>query len=169
MSGNREHLGRRGSCLLSLRLHWPSKYLGTCGTRWSLSFAKCPAQSPHTDSHVYLCLILKIGWRHLCVAGWFLCGHFCPGLGAWSVMGNILEGRQSVGLELESVPVRLPPAHVTKSHVEAVLHQPNVLSVVCRFVFLSKAFVCVSETVRDQSSKYSCGREKYTFLKLKQT
>lgn len=149
--------------MLSLWLHWPSKYLGTCGTRRRLSFAECPAQSPHTDSHVYLCLILKISWRHVCVAGWFLCRHFCQGLGAWSLMGNILEGRQSVGLEPESVPVRLPPAHVTKSHVEPMLRQPNVLSVMCCFVFLSKAFVCVSETVRDQSSKYSCGREKYHF------
>lgn len=84
-------------------------------------------------------------------------------------MGNILEERQSVGLEPKSVPTRLPPAPVTKRHIEPVLLQPNVLRVVCGFVFLSKAFVCVSETVRDQSSKYSRVKEKYTFLKLKQT
>lgn len=58
---------------------------------------------------------------------------------------------------------------VIKSHTGPVLLQPNVLSVVYGFVFLSKAFVCVSENVKDKSSKYSRGKEKHTFLKLKQT
>lgn len=68
----------------------------------------------------------------------------------------------------KSVPLRLPPAPVT-SHVEPVLLQYNVLRVVCGFVFLSKAFVCVSETVRDQSTKYSPWKREIHISKAQQT
>lgn len=157
--------------MLSLWLHRPSKYLGTRGTRRRLLFAECPAQSPRIDSRVFALNLKNRLEKRLCGRVVVPVQAFLP-----RARGLIFDG-ECFGGETQcrsrrsrkSVPARLPPAPVTKRHVEPVLLQPNVLRVVCGFVFLSKAFVCVSETVRDQSSKYSRGKEKYTFLKLKQT
>lgn len=86
---------------------------------------------PHPPNHVGLHLIFKVSLAHVSTAGQFLPGHFCRRIGAWSLMGNILNGRQSMGIEFPSVYTRFLPVKSAKSNMEPLLNHLNEFSVVC--------------------------------------
>lgn len=150
---------------MSLWLPWSSKHPSTREPRGRLPFTGCLPQSPCREKNVYLYLILKIGLTHVYVAGWFLCRHFPLGLGAWSLMGIFSRGDE-VLVENRSL-CTWAFLQCTRPKAPRAKRSISVMdSVSCAALFAeAKAFVSVSETVRDQSSKYSLENEKCTFLK----